>query len=98
MSTAPTEVRHKAPRAKNQGPQSANTIERSALRAMWEAAAAGCGSELRRAMTAEAAYYRAERRRFEPGHELEDWLAAEGEIQRLWTRTLQEEGPLPCGY
>jgi hypothetical protein len=29
---------------------------------------------------AEAAYYRAERRGFEPGHELEDWLAAEAEI------------------
>ena len=98
MSTVPTEVRHKAPRAKNKGAQSANTLERSTLRAMWEAAGVGRGRELRRAMTAEAAYYRAERRGFEPGHELEDWLAAEGEIQRLWTRTLQEEGPLPCGY
>ena len=27
-----------------------------------------------------AAYYRAERRNFEPGHELEDWLNAEAEI------------------
>jgi hypothetical protein len=27
-----------------------------------------------------AAYYRAERRGFEPGHELEDWLAAEREL------------------
>jgi hypothetical protein len=27
-----------------------------------------------------AAYYRAERRGFAPGHELEDWLAAEAEI------------------
>ena len=98
MSTAPTEVRHKAPRAKSKGAQSANTIERSTLRAMWEAAGVGHGVELRRAMTAEAAYYRAERRGFESGHELEDWLAAEGEIQRLWTRALEEEGPLPCGY
>lgn len=37
----------------------------------------------RRAMIAEAAYFRAERRGFEPGHELEDWLAAEGDIERL---------------
>ena len=37
MSTAPTEVRRKAPRAKNKGAQSAKTIERSTLRAMWEA-------------------------------------------------------------
>jgi len=30
---------------------------------------------------AEAAYYRAERRGFEPGMEADDWLAAEAEIQ-----------------
>ena len=35
---------------------------------------------LRRAMIAEAAYYRAERRGFLPGFELEDWLASENEI------------------
>jgi hypothetical protein len=29
---------------------------------------------------AERAYYKAERRGFVPGHELEDWLAAEREI------------------
>lgn len=34
----------------------------------------------RRSMVAEAAYYRAERRGFLPGHELEDWFAAEIEI------------------
>jgi hypothetical protein len=34
----------------------------------------------RRAMIAEAAYYRAELRGFDPGHELEDWFAAEFEI------------------
>jgi DUF2934 family protein len=47
-------------------------------------------------MIAEAAYYLAERRNFEPGHELEDWVAAESEIQHLWTHAL-EEAPLPCG-
>ena len=31
-------------------------------------------------MIAVAAYYRAERRGFAPGHELEDWFAAEAEI------------------
>ena len=36
----------------------------------------------REAMIAEAAYYCAERRGFAPGHELEDWLRAEGEITR----------------
>ena len=37
----------------------------------------------RQAMIAEAAYFRAQRRGFEPGHELEDWLAAEREVYRL---------------
>jgi hypothetical protein len=36
--------------------------------------------DLRRSMIAQAAYYRAERRGFEPGHEAEDWLAAESEV------------------
>jgi len=35
------------------------------------------------AMIAVAAYYRAERRGFAPGAELEDWLDAEAEIVRL---------------
>jgi hypothetical protein len=30
---------------------------------------------------AEAAYYRAEKRGFTPGHEIEDWLEAEKEIK-----------------
>ena len=33
----------------------------------------------RDAKVAELAYFKAESRGFEPGHELEDWLAAEGE-------------------
>jgi len=37
-------------------------------------------SENREARIAERAYWRAERRGFEPGHELEDWLNAEREI------------------
>ena len=37
----------------------------------------------REAMIAEAAYYRAEARGFEVGHEFEDWLTAEQEIDLL---------------
>jgi hypothetical protein len=37
-------------------------------------------SESREARIAEAAYWRAERRGFAPGGELEDWLSAEKEI------------------
>jgi hypothetical protein len=38
---------------------------------------------MRRAMIAEAAYLRAERRGFAPGGEVEDWLAAEREVDAL---------------
>jgi hypothetical protein len=41
------------------------------------------GDGERRSMISEAAYYRAVSRGFEPGHELEDWLAAEAEIDAL---------------
>lgn len=34
-------------------------------------------------MIADAAYYRAERRGFTPGFELEDWLGAENDIERV---------------
>jgi hypothetical protein len=36
----------------------------------------------RHALIATAAYLRAQRRNFEPGRELEDWLAAEAELNR----------------
>jgi hypothetical protein len=39
--------------------------------------------EARAQMIAEAAYYRAEARGFEPGRDLEDWLEAEAQIDRL---------------
>lgn len=41
--------------------------------------------ERRRALIAEAAYFRAERRGFTPGHEAEDWLAAELEVDTALT-------------
>lgn len=39
--------------------------------------------DARRAMIAQAAYLRAERRGFAPGGEVEDWLAAEAEVDAL---------------
>jgi hypothetical protein len=44
------------------------------------------GPERRRALIAEAAYYRAERRGFGPGHELEDWNIAESEVDGMLAR------------
>ena len=42
--------------------------------------AGGSGSAELDRMICEAAYYIAEQRGFEPGHELDDWLAAEAQI------------------
>jgi hypothetical protein len=44
---------------------------------------ASLDSETRNSMIAERAYYRAEARGFVIGHELEDWLAAESELNAL---------------
>ena len=38
-------------------------------------------TQAREVMIAEAAYYCAEKRGFAPGHELEDWLEAEAQIE-----------------
>jgi hypothetical protein len=50
--------------------------------------------EARDAMIAEAAYFRSAHRGFDPGHEVNDWLAAESEIDAALAR-----GDLPqsCG-
>ena len=40
-------------------------------------------AERRRALIAESAYFRAQRRGFAPGHELEDWVAAEEEVDEF---------------
>lgn len=46
----------------------------------------------RAAMIAQAAYFRAEHRGFEPGHELEDWLAAEIEVGNALQLTTASPG------
>jgi hypothetical protein len=40
-------------------------------------------SDIRHAMIAQAAYFRAERRGFEDGSQLDDWFEAEREISRI---------------
>jgi Protein of unknown function (DUF2934) len=45
--------------------------------------ATGQASAERHDLIAKAAYYRAERRAFQAGHELEDWLTAELEVDQL---------------
>ena len=46
------------------------------------------GPEQRAALIAESAYYRAEKRGFQPGHETEDWLAAEAEVDARLLKTV----------
>jgi hypothetical protein len=48
--------------------------------------------EHRRALIAQIAYYRAERRGFEPGHEAEDWLSAEAEVDTALTLGVMKSG------
>lgn len=74
MSKSPSPRKEKSaakPKSRARG-QSAGTAAASEYNAPDEAT--------RRAMIAEAAYYRAERRGFAPGFELEDWLASENEL------------------
>jgi hypothetical protein len=44
------------------------------------------GPEHRAALIAEAAFFRAEKRGFAPGSEVEDWLAAEAEVDATLLR------------
>ena len=44
-----------------------------------------------RKMIAESAYYKAEKRGFSAGHEIEDWLEAEREVNKQYFYWFQEE-------
>lgn len=48
----------------------------------------GIDAEERRRMIGEAAYYRYAHRDYAPGHDLDDWLAAEAEFERASRREL----------
>ena len=47
------------------------------------------GPEQRAALIAEAAFFRAEKRGFSPGHEVEDWLAAESVVDAELMRAVE---------
>ena len=63
-------------RAKSPNPRASNTTAMSPARV-------AISEDVRRGMIAEGAYLRAERRGFAPGHEEEDWVAAEAEVDAL---------------
>jgi hypothetical protein len=82
--TSKTKVLHARPKASRTA-----TAQSPALAA---ARSAGIGEPVRQAMISEAAYYRAEKRGFTPGQELEDWFAAEAEVRGMsLLRDLQPE-------
>ena len=62
--------------------RTAKTTKTAATRTS-EVVAAVIDPERRRALIAEAAFIRAERRNFVPGFEVEDWLAAESEVDTM---------------
>jgi len=64
------------PAATKAGPAARKT----AVKAGAPAVAAGVGRD---EMVRTAAYFRAERRGFAPGYDIEDWLAAEAEVRTL---------------
>lgn len=53
---------------------------------------ANVSADQRQFMIEEAAYYKAEKRNFAPGHETEDWADAEREIDELLTRAKRMTG------
>ncbi len=77
----PSAARRRAPRAKGAAPVTPPITEPAA--AAHAAPGITVSEEARRAMIAQAAYLRAEARGFAPGGEIEDWLAAETEVDAL---------------
>ena len=73
---AETKERRRAPRKTNAATPKPDTRAR-----------AEASTEEIRKLIAEAAYYRAKQRGFEPGHELEDWVQAESEVRQRVERS-----------
>jgi len=68
------------PAAKPMATKAGPAARKTAVKASAPAVAAGVGRD---EMVRTAAYFRAQRRGFAPGYEIEDWLAAEVEVRTL---------------
>jgi hypothetical protein len=64
----------------HRGRDNIDRLEEEAEAAVEETRRAPPTAQEREQMVAVAAYYRALKRSFEPGHEVEDWLEAEAEV------------------
>lgn len=85
-ASSPTTKRPEAESSGGAAPVAARPKRASAPKTAKAAPApakAHVSDDMRRAMIAEAAYLRAERRGFAPGGEVEDWVAAEREVDAL---------------
>lgn len=90
---------HHAPRRKKRPPPQRATTESTAPADAGAPAtheAAFIEPDHRRAMISDAAYFRAEKRDFSPGHDVDDWLEAEQEIDSLLDADTDEAGT-GCG-
>ncbi len=63
------------------------TKSRKTIVEMPQQRTASMSEEERRQAIAKAAYFRSEQRGFEPGHELEDWAAAEAQVDAAHPKT-----------
>jgi hypothetical protein len=72
------ELKHSAPVRNRKGAPTISPPPFDPLRFV----AAPKATKSRETMIAELAYFRALSRGFEPGHEVEDWLAAEAEVDK----------------
>ena len=78
---AETKERRKTPRkAATPTPKPDTKPDNKGVRQMKTNVRGDASPEEIRRLIAEAAYYRAKERGFEPGHELEDWIQAESEV------------------
>jgi hypothetical protein len=79
----PRNTKTATPRPDSQAgaPRTATSEPRSAPVTTGNARAQASPEEIRK-LIAEAAYYKAKERGFQPGHELEDWVQAESEVMR----------------
>jgi hypothetical protein len=68
-------------------PQSAAAASPDLPATVIEASASAISAEQRHALIARAAYLLAEGRGFSPGEELDDWLAAEADVDRQLSDT-----------
>jgi hypothetical protein len=82
------------PRAKNPAtPAARKAAPRKTTRKKVAAAAPFVDPERRAALIAQAAYFRAQKRGFAPGHDVADWLAAEAEVDSRLLRGAQDGSP-----